>query len=208
LKLSADVENALDDGKPIRMTYHRPLSAIIARIGDAYWYFDVRDLSMVRASQWDGIGWLCALSSGATLYLGQNGGVATYSGYQDGGESYLFEWLSPWMPIAQGRNFIPKRALVYLESSSAYSMSLRWSWDYEGRVDNETRTLNVPTPSEWGIFEWGIGEWGRSNTLLVQPYDLSGEGSLFQIGATTVIDGGSLAIQQVDILGKVGRVKR
>lgn len=210
LSLSSDVEDALDTGKPIRMEYHRPLSAVVARIGDKYWYFDVRDMNMVRASRWEGIGWKCARSIGATLYLGQNGGVASYSGYQDGGSSYIFEWLSTWLPITgdTGQIFIPKRLLAYIDAALDQNVSLRWAWDYVGGIQTENRTIEIAAASEFGVAEWGIGEWGTSGPLVVQPFDMSGEGTMLQVGMRTLINSGAFAIQQIDILGKAGRLNR
>jgi len=207
LKLSSDIDTALSAATPIRMEYHRKLGAIIARIGSAYWYFDIRTAGAVRASQWDSIDWVCARSVGSTLYLGQNGGVAEYTGYDDNGSAYNFEWLSPWFRVTS-RRFIPKSALVYVAAGTTYSLTMSWAWDYDASPRYETRSLMVNAVSEYNVAEWGIGEWGPANQLVAQQFDLGGDGDQIQIGLSTSINGGQLEIQEADLIGKLGRLHR
>jgi len=210
LKLTVDIEAALNASLSIKMTYHRPLSAIIAKIGANYWYFDVRDTDLVRASQWDSIGWKSAASVGGTLYLGQNDGVASYSGFSDGGVSYLWEFRSPWVPMTGelSRTFIAKSAQGFYESDLAQTITLDWAFDYTSERFTENAALDVGQASEWAEAEFGIGEWGTSGTLIRQDYEASGDGSIIQFGIRTTINGGNFAVQEVDFFGKLGRVSR
>lgn len=210
LQLKTDVDAALNASASIKMVYHRPLSAIIAKIGSAYWYFDVRDTSLVRASKWDGIGWLGAASVGGTLYLGQNDGIASYTGYTDGGAPYFWEFRSPWVPLTGelSRTFIAKSAQGFYESDLAQTITLDWSFDYTSERFTQNATLDIGNASEWNDAEFGIGEWGTSGTLIRQDYEASGDGSLMQFGIRTTINGGNFAVQEVDFFGKFGRVSR
>lgn len=210
LKLTVDIEAALNAGLSIKMVYHRPLSAIIAKIGSKYWYFDVRDPNLVRASQWDSIGWLSAASVGGALYLGQNDGVASYSSFTDGTASYLWEYRSPWVPLTgeHSRTFIAKSVQGFYESDLAQTITLDWAFDYTSSRFTENAALDVGQASEWGEAEFGIGEWGTSGTLIRQDYEASGDGSIIQFGIRTTINGGNFAVQEVDFFGKVGRVSR
>lgn len=205
-QLTQDIQDADENGKPIRMEYHRKLGGILSRIGDKRWYFDVRDQRRVKASQWDGIGFFTALSTQEQLLLGQNGGVGQYANYTDNGSSYRFKWFSPWLTPAEGRMLIPKRVHVDLASGVDQSVELRWSWDYEPSVYTESRSIDVGTLAEYGIAEYGIAEYGPINALRRREFDMTGHGSTIQIGIQTTINGGSFEVQSIGIMGKVGRV--
>jgi len=208
LQLTEEIDTAIGNGDPIRIEYHRPLSAIVARIGDNYWYFDVRTLGQIRASKWEGIDWKSAKSIQGVLYLGQNGGVADYSTNQDDTASYTFKYQSPWIPITgqANRTLIGKEAHIYYESDVDRVINLDWSWDYTGQSFNDSQVLDTTDAAEWGTGEWGEDEWGTNPTLSVLTHDLAGEGSLLQFCSSTIIDGGTFGIQQIEIFGKLGKL--
>jgi len=208
LALTVDINAAINAGLSIKVEYHRPLGAIVAKIGAKYWYFDVRDQRQVKASTWEGIGWLAAASIGGTLYLGENDGIATYTGFADGGESYLWEYKSPWLPLTgrSAQSVIVKQAEGYYEADLSQSVSLSWSFDYVSESFSEAALLDVGNVSEWNEDEFGIAEWGTSGTLVRQKYEGAGDGALIQFGVRATINGGNFAVQEVDFIGKLGRI--
>lgn len=218
--LIQQVDSAIQTTGVIKMAYHRPIGGIVARIGANYWFIDIKQSEFVRLFEWNGqnYAWTAATSIGEALYYGVNSGIGEYSNHDDNGTGYRMIWRSPWLPVDDGgRFFIPKRAIVYVAAGLPTQFALRWSWDYEPGISSETKALDVPSPSEYEPDdtpasspnnEYGTAEYGPRNTLLRQPYNMSGFGSLLQIGFEVEINGALVSVQQLDLFGKIGRLYR
>ena len=209
-QLITDVDTAITAGETIKMVYHRAINAILAKIGTAYWYFDVRNINQVFASQWSGIGWKAAVSSQGVLYLGQNDGVASYSTYLDNASTYPWEFQTGWLPLGQGgQKFVPKQMDLYVQAGANYALAATWTMDLGTTVSStDSQSVMGITASQWGTAHWGTGHWGDSNQLTKIKYDMSLDGETMQLNFKTSINAGSFALQQIHLYGKYGRVAR
>ena len=205
-QLAEDIASSSD----YRMCYSETVGGIIAKVGIKYWYFDAKSPTPTqdfRASQWTGIGWTaCHAATDGTVYFGDNGGIADYSGFSDDGTAYLFRYRGTWLDN-NGRTIIPKRARVGLVTSTQMNVSMVWAFDFIDQLSSETKSTGATaTVSEWNSAEWGLDEWSGAGTQVKRlDFNLSGEGERVQLGLTIPIAGG-VSIEQIDAYSKVGRI--
>ncbi len=222
--LISQIELALSNSESIMMEYHQPLGGIIIKIGGNYWFIDIKLKELTRMFKWEGtsFGFDSILSSQGSLYYGVNDGVALVTGYNDDGtDTYSFAYLSPWLPVgSNGRFFIPKRALSFVEAGQAYRASIRWSWDYAPGFSSASVTIPVSAVSEYSTEgsqrgaqdeygaegDPGFAEYGPRNQVTSSRFQLSGFGSFMQIGFDVLVDGNYVSLQEIDIFGKIGRL--
>ena len=173
--------------------------------------FDMRGMledGSARVTVWDNIEPLCfhTTRSGA-LYMGHASGISQYTGYQDNGGSYEFQYFSN--PISFGNptllKFLKKLAMTIIGGSGVTSF-MKWAYDYQYNYRSVQYTLSGGDVAEYGIAEYGIDEY-TSGTIISRPSaNTGGSGYVVTIGLTANIDGYPLSIQQIDILALVGRL--
>ena len=192
------------------MCYSETVGGILAKIGVSYWYFDVKlptEQGDLRASQWTGIAWKsCHAATDGTIYLGNNGGVGDYSGFADEGSAYLLRYRGTWLDN-NGQTIIPKRARVAVVTTTSMNVTMVWGFDFIDSLNQETRnTGETAALSEWSLGEWGLNEWSGANTQVRRlAYNLSSEGERVQVGITVEVTG-KIAIEQIDLYSKIGRI--
>lgn len=142
------------------------------------------------------------------LLLGFNGKVGKYSGYQDNGSPYSFVWACGYLDM-QDVNIILKslKSLRLLAATSgAYTVILRWGFDFAGRTNTATLTYTGAPGSEYGSGEYGIAEFGGSDLAHTDRIPGSGTGQYLSLGVETTIDGSSFAIQTLHALYEQGHI--
>lgn len=136
------------------------------------------------------------------------GELGLYQGYQDNDTGYIFTYESGWIDITgtQGYMIIPKRIdAVYLLGSDN-SVSIKWAFDFAANFTTRTTTFEgIGSFAEWGVSEWGEAEWGGGTALKKARVAGSGTGEYIKIGTTATINGGLVAVQQLNIFAKIGR---
>lgn len=209
-RLISDIQ-AVTDVNDIKCGYSRRHALYIARLQSTYWAFDVRaplERGELRASRWFGIGFKSlAPSADGTLYLGQNGGVATYSGYVDNASAYQFRYRSTWTEAEADRTLIPKYALLVFDTPGNYTVTVRWAFDFiEDYESASFQLMPARTLAEWNVAEWGIGEWsGGASAIQRGRVQLGGYGDRMQIGINVQINGYAFALLRIDGFAKLGR---
>jgi hypothetical protein len=191
--------------------------------------FDVKNLhhynelpteDMIRVSKWTGFGSCTSVYMGCdgVMYMGVrnsagNGVIASYAGYDDGGEPYTLKYKSPWMDLSseeQAGTFykIPKKATLTTVGGGTYNPTFTWAFDWSMSENTNTQSVSSPTgASEWGLAEWGVDEWNASARELVNSkFQLSKYGQHMRIGVTIPIDGKEISIQKIDLFMKRGRI--
>jgi len=147
------------------------------------------------------------------VLLGKEGLVGRYTGYQDNGESYDFEFKTGWFS-GQGQEStikkIFKQAVNTIKSGFSVPVVFEWDYDYQptayGSGINEVEAAT--SPSEFGIAEYGISEYTASNYVSSLIYNMSGSGKTFRMGFRAVIDGANLEIQKTELFIKTGKINR
>ncbi len=197
----------------VKASYSAEDGAYFARIANTYWYWDVRspiDTGDLRASRWDGIGYKSIwTATDGTVYLGQNGGVAQYTGYQDNVTPYVWEFKSTWLELGrEPTTIIPKYSFWTFVTTTEYTVDVSYAFDFSETFQNTVAVLGDSTLSEWGSAsaEWAISEWGAGQTSQRVKFQMGGFGDRLQLGVRVVINGAPIAVQRVDVYSKAGRL--
>lgn len=154
------------------------------------------------------------------LLFAETNGIAKYAGFQDNGLAYTMLYLTNHFDLGQPtQNKILKRASATAVGSSQQSFSIKASFDYSGKFFSFPFTIAAVPVSEYGICEYGsnglriptdsgsgVSEYTGGVALDRIQSAAAGTGSILQIGVEATINGGSLAIQKLDIYAKQGRI--
>lgn len=138
------------------------------------------------------------------------GQVGKYAGYQDNGATYEFVYESGWIDITgtQGYLVLPKRIDGIFLIGQDSIVAIKWAFDFSTIFRQKTVTYEgVANFSEWGNSEFAIAEWGGGASLKQARISASGTGEYVKLGTQTTINGGVMAIQQLDVFAKIGRLK-
>lgn len=185
-------------------------------------YFDMRQRledGSYRTTKWN-YSFTSALASQAhDIYLGSAGYLSKYTGYLDdknsdgtGGSSYSIEYLSGWNDLGQvdpqiaALVKIPKKGNFLFLGGSGQTVNLKWGFDFEDTFQVASKAISSSNLSEWGIAEWGLGEWsgGASFNRIKAPLNKSGQ--VLKFGVSTTVSGGQTALQDFEMLIKLGRI--
>lgn len=147
------------------------------------------------------------------LYIGKDGFIGRYRGYQDNGESYDFSFVTGFTSGGEQDKTvkkIPKQAVTIIKGGYSSELTLSWSYDFlPSTFDNDTQEIQIISEaSEYNISEYGEGQYSRINPISTLIYTLSGSGKAVQIGMRSQIRGAELEIQRVDLYLKSGKVSR
>ena len=162
-----------------------------------------------------------------TVYFGKQGFVAKYSGYNDSlysdssvvSSTYNFKYRSNWQdfgfisPEISSLYKMPKKIKMTVNEGTDYTINYFWAFDYINTEYRQAGTaiLNtlVSAGAQWGTSEWNLGEWSGDATAVDSvPAQLSGSGQNLQYGFDVTVNGSNIAIQQIELLIKLGRVAR
>ena len=196
----------------IRSVYHEAEAFYLINLPGANFTFclDVRSFledGSARTTIWDTInpGSFCSTRN-RRLLLGQANGIATYTGYQDNGNSYNFSYFTPYIDFGDASvTKILKKIIVTIVGASNTALDIKWAFDYNSNYQTySVTTSNIPV-AEYGIAEYGIAEYVSSAFIEQIKGQLSGSGNIIQIGVEALIDGTQLSLQKLDIYSGVGR---
>lgn len=141
------------------------------------------------------------------------GQVFHYHNYADNGTTYRMTYESGWLDLLaqteiSGALLILKRLNGLFYFGITTDVIMKWAFDF--RTIFNTRALEFTAgggTAEWGSSEWAVGEWGGGTSLGEKKVSGSGTGKYIKIGIDATIDGGAFAIQYIDLLAKIGRMK-
>lgn len=139
----------------------------------------------------------------------KTGKVGHYTSNQDDTASYHMTYESGWIDVTQ-QNYvlILKRISGRFFFNLNTTIFLKWAWDFSTIFTTKQIDFTISGGTGlWGSGEWGIAEWGGGVDLQERNIPGAGTGQYIKIGAEAVIDGGQFAIQEIDLLAKVGRLK-
>lgn len=143
------------------------------------------------------------------LLLGKEGYVGQYSGYQDNGNIYRFQYFTNHTDLgAPSVSSVLKKLSVVVIGGSNQFVTLKWGYDFkENYLSQNTK---IPTQ---GIAEFGISEYNVSGveysdgislqTLVAYP---TGAGKVVQTGYEADINGSALSIQKIELQAKNGKI--
>ena len=137
------------------------------------------------------------------------GEVGEYTGQDDNGENYSFQYESGWMDLTkQGYIIIPKRMSALLFTDAVAEVTFSWAFDFS--LDRITRTITFPSTgsrAEFSVGEWNLAEFGSSSGLQEGTVAGAGTGEFIKLGLSMFVGGGAFSIQQIDLFAKIGRFR-
>lgn len=206
----------------IKATYapHEGFYLLSLPVEGAVYYFDTRQPmrdGSFRCTRWDvEVHSLCS-SLDNEVYFGMDGYTAKYSGYLDGkladgtgGSAYSLEYLSSWLDLGEEVSQylkIPKKFDILFYGGRTQTAVIKWAFDFNSTFKTRNKTIvDNTTGSEWNIAEYNIGEWSGGISFYPISVALSGSGRVIKLGLTIQVSGETVAMQQIGIKAKVGRM--
>jgi len=166
-----------------------------------------------RATTWDSIEPTALLARrNGNLLIGKTGYIGQYTGYQDDGANYRFEYYTNHADLGNQNitSILKKIKAVVIGGSNQY-VTVKWGFDF----NTNYLSSNVLIPAQ-GISEYGVAEYGAngspvanySNGVALQTLvaSASGSGKVVQTGYETNINGTALSIQKIEIQSKDGKM--
>ena len=216
--LSKNVRDSLlafvksEDLEKVRSVYYEPDAfylLVLPSSGFTY-CFDLRTLledGSSRVTFWNNIdpSSVCATKD-RRLLIGKTNGIAKYDGYTDNSGTYIFSYYSPFIDFqSPSVTKVLKKIGVTVVGASNTTFDIRWAFDYQSNY----RSLQVTTPAallaEYGVGEYGIAEYSSSVFIDLVRRQLTGSGTVLQIGIDATINGKPLSLQKIDIYAVTGR---
>jgi len=172
--------------------------------------FDVRATlpdGSYRVTRWDSIDpSSLAVTNDNRLLLGQPNGIAQYKNFTDGGSSYVFSYLSPYLDFGNPAvTKIPKKINVTVIGAINTTLALKWAFDYENSFNNADVQTKEGNIAEYGTAEYNVAEYSASVFIDKLSTQLSGNGTILQVGVNASIDSNPLSLQKIDIYSVLGR---
>lgn len=189
---------------------------------DKCYYFDLRSRlqdGSYKATTWQTGFTGVNVSSDGTLYLGTLGHINEHMGYLDdilsdgsGGNSYDVVYESGWNDLSTANqnlssiHKLPKRLSVLLLGGDGQTVILKWAFDFVDDFNSFSRTIGDIVKAEYNVAEYNIGEYGGGSTYNRIKTPMSKSGQLIKFGINVTVTGAAVAIQQIDMYSKTGRI--
>ena len=162
------------------------------------------------------------------VYFGSAGVVGKYSGRDDNGSSYDFEFLSGWLDFGDPQiNHRLKMLKEIVASVKIGEGSVVWNWefDFNGTQLTRTKTYEGGSTAEFNVAEFsdgggaGIGyndpgvgatsgETEFAGGAVIQRANLPahGEGQFLRVGASCSVNNFDFVLQHMSISPKIGKM--
>lgn len=138
----------------------------------------------------------CYDNANETLYFGTGDGfLGRYTGYQDNGVSYSFEYISTWKDFQDSKLKFPKKLAMVMSGGTAYTVNFKWGFDFRDSLFQKTSVINLTdqntdyyneTTTEWGAQPYSFyDEWQASTAY--SEYDIVVPTSGYTPASTTHI---------------------
>jgi len=186
------------------------------------YYFDLRSQlqdGSYRVAKWTTSFTAIASDVADNLYFGTAGYVSKYRDYLDavladgtGGNSYSIDYESGWNDLSsenqqvQGYIKLPKKISVRLLGGAGQTLNVKWAFDYEDSFNSFSKTLSSDDQAKYNVAEYNIGEYSGGFIFNKVNAPMSRSGQFLKFGISITINGGTVAIQQVDMYSKLGRM--
>jgi hypothetical protein len=166
-----------------------------------------------RVTTWDSITptALTSLRSGA-VYLGKNGYIGQYTGYNDHTSVYRFQYYTNHADLGNvNQTSVLKKISVVVIGGTNQNLIIKWGFDFKTNYLSATTTIPVQGVSEYNIAEYGanatvVAEYSDGVALNTLKVSASGTGKVVQTGYESDINGAQLSIQKIEIQAKNGKL--
>jgi hypothetical protein len=142
-----------------------------------------------------------------SLLIGKEGFVGKYSGYQDNGGSYRFQYFTNHTDLGAPSvsSVLKKLTLTVIGGSNQY-VTTKWGYDFSGNYQAANVKIAPKGIAFFGTSEYNTAEYtGGTNLEAIVAYP-TGSGKVIQTGYEADINGSALSIQKIEIAAKNGKV--
>ncbi len=142
-----------------------------------------------------------------SLLIGKAGYIGQYSGYQDNGTSYRFQYFTNHTDLgAPSAASVLKKLSVVIIGGSNQFVTMKWGYDF--KENYFAQNVNIPPQgvAKFGISKYNIDKYADGislQTLVAYP---TGSGKVIQTGYEADINGAALSIQKLEIQAKNGKI--
>ena len=174
--------------------------------------FDVRtplENGSFRATTWSGMNPISFTNIAADgFYIGLEGGLAKYGGYNDGTATYKMSYFSN--PIDWGNTsnlkFLKKFNITVIGGNDT-NYTLSWSYDYTESYQKQLFNFSTGFTAEYNVSEFNTSsEYSGGVFVNKGSVHTNGSGVSASIGVESTIDGSPFSIQTIDIHALLGRM--
>ena len=162
-----------------------------------------------RVTIWDSIEPKAFLTKqDGTLYIGKEGYLATYSGYNDDTTSYRFQYFTNHTDLGEPSvtSVLKKLKVVVIGGSNQY-VTFKWGYDFYGNYYSQSVKIPIQGVSYYGIAEYNSSaEYSNGTALQTLSVYPTGSGKVIQTGYEADINGLALSIQKIEIHAKNGKI--
>jgi hypothetical protein len=162
-----------------------------------------------KITTWSGSKFNCFCRTDAgTLYCGGLPGVGTYSGYNDDGSVYRYQYYSPSLTFgAPGNLKVLKKIRPIVVGASGEQATLSWGYGYDRVYRTHVYTLGGSGGlAEYGVGEYGISEFSSSVSISDDLVNATGNGTEVTLGLGLDIDGQAFSLQQMSVQAIIGKI--
>lgn len=178
------------------------------------WTSDLQTISYIRGTR-------KLLGSLSTV----DGEVMEYTGNNDDGASFAFDYESGWLDLGEELNvylkFIKRlTSFIFVEQNVVVTHKIYY--DFNNSAYNIQRPGSGGRVGEWGLFEWGdngvynindpdavagtdVFEWAGSVQLRTIDAPGKSGGQYIKVGLRLDTNSGAFAMQQINLYAKIGR---
>ena len=142
-----------------------------------------------------------------TFYLGSAGVVGKYSGNDDDGSAYDFEFTTGWLDF-QELNHRLKMLKEILASVVIGDGTVSWTWefDFTGNTQSRSVVYTAGNTSEFNIAEFNLDEFAGNVAIQRKNIAAHGEGQFLKLGVTASVNGFDVVVQHLSVSPKIGRM--
>lgn len=175
-------------------------------------YFDLRQMlpnEAARTTIWTNLVPKAMCSTyDRNLYLGMQGGIGRYFGYNDNGNSYRLEYFTSNTDVGEPFTLkFLKKAKVIVIASGTQDIVIKYGFDYKNTYSSRTYAKDfVAGNSEYNIAEYNIGEFTSGTSISEIDLNLGGSGKILDFGVECTIDGAPVSLQQMTVYLKTGKL--
>lgn len=175
-------------------------------------YFDLRQMlpnEAARTTIWTNLVPKAMCSTyDRNLYLGMQGGIGRYFGYDDNGASYRLEYFTSNTDVGEPFTLkFLKKAKVIVIASGTQDIVIKYGFDYKNTYSSRTYTKDfIGGTSQYNISEYNIGEYTAGTAISEIDLNLGGSGKILEFGVECTIEGAPISLQQMTVYLKTGKL--
>ena len=141
-----------------------------------------------------------------TLYVGTSEGIASYSGYTDGGATYIMKYYSPHLTFGDASKikFLKKMRPTIIGGNST-TLTFKWGYGFNNSFKSSSVSLeNFGAFPFYGQAQFGIAEYSGGSQYIVPNINTNGSGTNIVVGLEAPVTD-LISLQEFNIYTLIGK---